>query len=222
MTLGRPAKFSEGQLLDSALAIVAEEGPGAATMAAIAARLGAPAGSLYHRFSSRDHLLATLWIRGVRRFQQGFTAALAADDAVAAALHTPAWCREHPAEAAMLLLYRRENLARQWPGELGDDLDGLNARASAALTAFAARHPGTGRERLVFAVVDVPCGAVRRYLVQRSAPPALVDELIVAACRAVLPAESSSRGRPTGTSPACIGHRCRRVNYCEDFLVSEH
>jgi AcrR family transcriptional regulator len=160
-------------------------------MAAIAARLGAPVGSLYHRFSSRDLLLATLWIRGIRKFQQGFTAALAADNAEAAALHTPAWCRAHPAEAAMLLLYRREDLAGQWPRELGDDLDGLNTRAAAALTAFAARHPGIDRERLAFAVVDVPYGAVRRHLAQRRAPPALVDELIVATCHALLPTESS-------------------------------
>jgi AcrR family transcriptional regulator len=184
--VGRPAKFSEDQILDAALAIVASGGPTAVTMAAIAARLGAPVGSLYHRFGSRDLLLATLWMRGVRRFQHGFTAALTAGDAEAAALHTPGWCREHPAEAAMLLLHRREDLTARWPAELGDDLEGLNAQASAALTAFGAGHPDLDRERLIFAVIDVPYGAVRRYLLERRSPPALVDELIVTTCRAVL------------------------------------
>lgn len=168
-------------------------------MATIAARLGAPTGSLYHRFGSRGLLLASLWLRSIRRFQHGFTAALEAGDAEAAALHTPRWCRENPAAAAVLLLYRREDLAAQWPAELGDELERLNHTASAALTSFAQRHPGIDRERLVFAVVDVPYGAVRRYLVRRQPPPALVDELVVTACRAVLlgpECRAPARGRP--------------------------
>ncbi len=155
-------------------------------MATIAARLSAPTGSLYHRFGSRGLLLASLWLRCIRSFQHGFTAALTAGDAEAAALHTPRWCRENPAEAAILLLYRREDLAAQWPAELGDELERLNARVSAALTAFAERHPGIDRERLLFAVIDVPYGAVRRHLVRQQPPPALVDQLVVTACRAVL------------------------------------
>ncbi|MGP3963511.1 TetR/AcrR family transcriptional regulator [Nonomuraea sp. 3N208] len=184
--MGRAAKFSQDQILNAALAITAEDGPGAATMAAIAARLGAPTGSLYHRFSSRDLLLATLWIRSVRSFQRGFVEALATGDAQAAALHTPRWCRRHPAEAALLLLHRRQELATRWPAELGANLDTLNAQVSDALNSFIARHPGVDRERLTFATVDVPYGAVRRYLLERRPPPPLVDELITSACHAVL------------------------------------
>lgn len=183
--MGRPAKFSQDQILDAALAIVAGSGPGAATMAAIAARLDGPTGSLYHRFGSRDLLIATLWLRTVRRFQDGFVSALAAGDAEAAALHVPRWCRAHPAEAALLLLHRREDLAARWPAELGHALDRCDARVAAALNDFAARS-GVDRERLVFAVVDVPYGAVRRHLLGRRSPPSSVDELIVSACRAVL------------------------------------
>jgi AcrR family transcriptional regulator len=183
--VGRPAKFSEDQILDAALAITVERGPGAVTMAAIAARLGAPVGSLYHRFGSRDLLLATLWIRCVRRFQEGFVTAAASGDVEAAALHTPKWCRRHPDEAAVLLLYRREELAARWPAELGGELKDLNTRASAELTALAAAR-SIDYERLAFAVVDVPYGAVRRYLAKRQAPPPSVDELVLTACRAVL------------------------------------
>ncbi|MEU8124412.1 TetR/AcrR family transcriptional regulator [Spirillospora sp. NPDC049024] len=183
--MGRPAKFSEDRILDAALAVTAEGGPAAATIAAIADRLGAPSGSLYHRFGSRDLLLATLWTRCVRRFQDGFVAALDADDAEAAALHTPRWCRENPAEAAVLLLHRRRDLAAAWPAELAEPLDALNARAAGALTAFARRR-GVDRDRLVFATVDVPYGAVRRHLLDRRPPPARVDELIATTCRAVL------------------------------------
>ncbi|MFI0357297.1 TetR/AcrR family transcriptional regulator [Actinomadura sp. 9N407] len=185
--MGRPAKFTQGQVLDAALEIAAESGPGAATMTAIAGRLGAPTGSIYHRFGSRDLLIATLWLRAVRGFQQGFVAALEAGDGETAALHTPRWCRSRPAEAAMLLLRRREDVAVRWPDELGEDLDDANARVSTSLDAFAEAHR-VDRERLVFAVVDVPYGAVRRHLLDRRPPPALVDELILSSYRAVLPA----------------------------------
>ena len=180
--MGRRAKFSEDQILDAALAVTAEGGPGSATIGAIAGRLGAPSGSLYHRFGSRDLLMATLWTRTVRRFQRGFVAALAAGDAEGAALHTPRWCRAHPDETAVLLLYRRQDLAAAWPAELAGDLDALNAEVSDALDSF----PGAGRERLAFATVDVPYGAVRRYLAAGRPPPSLVDDLVLATCRAVL------------------------------------
>jgi AcrR family transcriptional regulator len=184
--MGRPAKFTEDRILDAALAVTAAHGPAAATIAAIARRLGAPSGSLYHRFGSRDLLLAGLWTRCVRRFQDGFVAALAEDDAEGAALHTPRWCRQHPDEAAVLLLYRREDLAAEWPGELGVELEALGREAADALDAFTGRHPGLGRERLVFATVDVPYGAVRRHLLARRPPPLQVDDLIARTCRAVL------------------------------------
>ncbi|RFS82167.1 TetR/AcrR family transcriptional regulator [Actinomadura spongiicola] len=188
--MGRPAKFSRDQILDAALAITAETGPGAVTISAIARRLGAPSGSLYHRFPSRDLLLATLWTRTVRRFQEGFAAALDDDDPETAALHTPRWCRRHMDEAAVLLLYRRQDLAASWPAELTED---LNTRATDALTAFAARHPDIDRERLVFATVDVPYGAVRRHLADGRPPPPQVDDLITTTCQAVLGTQGQRR-----------------------------
>ncbi|MQY09580.1 TetR/AcrR family transcriptional regulator [Actinomadura macrotermitis] len=188
--MGRPAKFDTDQILDAALAIVAEAGPASATMGAVAARAGAPTGSVYHRFGSRDLLLAALWLRCVRLFQEGFLAALAAGDAEAAALHTPRWCREHPAEAAVLLLHRREDLLARWPDELGDDLASVNSRVGAALHAFATERPELDLDRLIFALVDVPYGAVHRHLVERRSPPPTVDDLVLAACRAVLPRSS--------------------------------
>src|SRR5207237_563587 len=73
--MARP-KFADRDFLDAALAIAAERGPLAATVGAIAERLGAPVGSFYHRFPSRDVLLGELWLRTVLDFQQGITAAL--------------------------------------------------------------------------------------------------------------------------------------------------
>ncbi|MEW9552627.1 TetR family transcriptional regulator [Nonomuraea sp. NPDC050783] len=196
--MGRSPKFSRDQILDAALAITAEGGPAAATMTAIAARLGAPIGSLYHRFGSHDLLLATLWTRTAHDFQRGFVTALAAGDAEAAALHTPRWCRDHPAEAALLLLHRRRELAATWPAELGEDLDTLDGRLADAVDSFVARHPGLTGDRLTFAVVDIPYGAVRRHLLAGHPPPPAIDELILAAARAVL-------------APVLTGPRSRRA-----------
>ncbi|WP_018653940.1 TetR/AcrR family transcriptional regulator [Actinomadura flavalba] len=183
--MGRPAKFSRDDILDAALALTAESGLGAVTMAAIAARLNAPTGSLYHRYASRDLLLAALWIRGVQRFQRGFLDALNADDAPAAALHTPRWCRRHPDEARFLLLHRRRDLVTAWPAELGPDLDRLDRAVEDALTSFIARHQGTDPETLCYAVIDAPYGAVRRHLLADRPPPPAVDALITATYRAL-------------------------------------
>ncbi|WP_067892487.1 TetR/AcrR family transcriptional regulator [Actinomadura chibensis] len=198
--MGRPAKFDQDQILDAALAVTADDGPAAATIAAIAGRLGAPSGSLYHRFGSRDLLLATLWTRTVRRFQKGFIEALNADDPESAALHTPRWCRTHMAEAAVLLLYRRQDLATTWPTEPTEALATLNTRLTKALDAYITRHPTTDRNGLVFATVDAPYGAVRRHLQERHPPPPYVDALITKTCQAVLGPHTPPTPRTTASS----------------------
>ncbi|MBB4931762.1 AcrR family transcriptional regulator [Lipingzhangella halophila] len=183
--MGRPGRFTEDQILGAALEVVAAHGPAAATVSAIAAHLGAPVGSIYHRFASRDLLLARLWTRGVRRFQAGFLEALQAGDAERAALHTPRWCRESPNEARVLLLYRREDVAARWPEELGPEMAALATSLQSGLRTFAAEG-GHDLQRVMFALVDVPHGAVRRYLSRGEAPPESVDSLIAETCRAVL------------------------------------
>jgi AcrR family transcriptional regulator len=192
--VGRPAKFDSEQILDITARIIADGGPGQATVAAIAQRLGAPSGSIYHRFESRDLLLARLWIRTVRSAQEGFVAALALPDldqaALEAALHIPRWSRQHLPEATVLLLYRREDLVDRWPEELGPQVAELNKRMEAAVRDFTRRWFGritpTSLETVAFALVDTPYGASRRYLLAGKPPPPTVDELIVRTCRCVL------------------------------------
>lgn len=192
--MGRPAKFDSEQILDTTAQVLAEAGPGQATVAAIAQRLGAPSGSIYHRFESRDLLLARLWIRTVRRAQEGFLAALTLPDleqaALEAALHIPRWSRQHLPEATVLLLYRREDLGDRWPQELGVEVAELNKGMEAAVRAFTRRRFGRSTpaslQTVAFALVDVPYGASRRYLLAGKPPPPAVDELIVRTCRCVL------------------------------------
>jgi len=73
----RPEKFTEDQTLDAAGALVAASGPSSATIAAIAAAIGAPNGSIYHRFKTRDALLGRLWLSKAAFFQNNFADALA-------------------------------------------------------------------------------------------------------------------------------------------------
>src|SRR5450755_1833530 len=116
--MGR-AKFSQADFLAAALAIATERSLSAVTVASISERLGAPTGSFYHRFASRNVLLGALWLRTVLHFQQGISAALDAGDGLAAALHTPAWVRGHLDEARLLLLYDRDDFVQgEWPETL--------------------------------------------------------------------------------------------------------
>lgn len=196
--MGRPAKFDTDQILDVTARIIADGGAGRATVAGIARELGAPNGSIYHRFESRDLLLARLWIRTVRRAQEGFRAALVLVDAeqaaTEAALHVPRWSRRNLAEAKLLLLYRREDLAEHWPDELGEELAGLNTDLRAALRVFARRWFGRATaadlETTAFALIDIPYAATRRHLLAGKPPPKLVDDLVMRASRAVLAAEA--------------------------------
>jgi AcrR family transcriptional regulator len=58
----------------------------ATTIAEIARASGAPVGSLYHRFGSRDDMLAQLWIRAVRRSQASFLTAVDSGDPIQGAV----------------------------------------------------------------------------------------------------------------------------------------
>jgi AcrR family transcriptional regulator len=61
--MGRKAHFKRDEFIDAAMRMVAEKGPSALTVSALASGMKAAIGSVYHRFPSRDVLLAQLWIR---------------------------------------------------------------------------------------------------------------------------------------------------------------
>jgi AcrR family transcriptional regulator len=192
--MGRPAKFTSSDILDAAARLIARGGPRLATVQTIAEDLGAPSGSIYHRFASRELLLARLWIRTIRRFQTGFLEALTIEDldqaARAAATHTPRWSREHLDEARVLLLYRRADLAARWPDELGEELADLNVDVGQALRDYTRRRfervTDAGLERVTFALVGVPYGAVHGHLLSGEPPPPSVDDLVAQVCTCIL------------------------------------
>lgn len=188
--MGR-AKFSQGDFLAAALAILAEHGPPAVTVASISERLRAPTGSFYHRFASRNVLLGELWLRTVLNFQQGLSTAIDAGDGLRAALHTPAWVRDHLDEARLLLLYHRDDFVHgEWPEELRERVAAVTEGMRNGSVRFAQLVFGcAGAEeyRLTqFLLAEVPVAAVRQHLLRREPPPPLVDRLIRITYRAVI------------------------------------
>ena len=155
------------------------------------AKLGAPKGSFYYRFASRDVLLGELWLATVLSYQRGFVSAIEAGDGLAAALHTPAWARRHLDEARLLLLYSRHDFVQgAWPGTLKRGVADQAKRFEGCLKAFARQAFGRAGpsevRRAVFVLAEVPIAAVRGHLERREPPPALVDELIATTYRAIV------------------------------------
>lgn len=193
--MARTAKFDSDQFIDAALDLVAEHGPAGVTIDALAKKLNAPVGSVYHRFASRDVLMARLWLRTVEMFQQEFIDVLRRKDGLAAALFTTQWVRDHPKEARLLLLHRREELmSGSWPKEVQDLAKRVADDMNTALVAFTRDLLGETSEaalrRIVFALIDIPYAAVRRSLLAGKTPPADLDDLIAETCTALLGGKS--------------------------------
>jgi AcrR family transcriptional regulator len=189
--MGRNAHFNNEQFIAAALKIAAGQGPASVTIAAVAGLIGAPVGSVYHRFLSRDVLMAEVWLQVAASFQEGFLSALERGDGIEAALHTPRWVRQHSPEARILLLYRREELVTgSWPEAMKERALGISRRLDAGVSEFAARTFGkAGREeinRTVFAIIDVPYAAVLRYIRQGKNPPHAVEDYITETYNAIM------------------------------------
>ncbi|MBC9715138.1 TetR/AcrR family transcriptional regulator [Streptomyces sp. TRM66268-LWL] len=170
--MARPPRFDTDQILDAAVRLAASAGPAGVTMSAVAQAIGAPSGSMYHRFPGRTALLAEVWLRTVERFQEGYFAALDSAPeppraAVAAARHVVSWSRAHPQEAA-LLLYGAEEFGRaDWSEEHKERADLGNGRVFASLTSLAEALGATNardHERITLALIDLPLSVVRRHL----------------------------------------------------------
>ncbi len=191
--MARPAKFSEELILDAASQAAVDHWRDA-TLAHVAALSGAPVGSIYHRFPSRDHLFVTLWLRAIRRFHAGLLDAAGLPDAneaaVATAVHLPRFCRASPHDAVAMTLYRQPDLIRDGPRSLRDEVTHINDDVTAALTALTARrYPVADQwhlELLVTACEASPYGLVRPYLRSSDPIPPWLDDVVRASTSAIL------------------------------------
>ena len=188
--MGR-AKFSHDDFLNAALAVIAQRGVTGVTVASVSERLGAPTGSFYYRFASRDVLLGTLWLQAVLEFQTGVRAALDAGDGLAAALHTPAWVRKNPERARLLLLHdRKDFLHGDWPVELRERVTEMTGNLESGARHWARAifgKEGRVEVRLAqFLISELPVTVVRQHLTRGERPPPLVDDIIRTTYRAVV------------------------------------
>jgi AcrR family transcriptional regulator len=183
--------FEDADFLAAARDLAAAGGPASVTVTSVTERLGAPTGSFYHRFASRDVLLANVWLGTALAFQTDFVAAIKAGDGLAAALHTPNWVRDNFEEARAFLLYHRDDFAHgNWPEYLKERVVRQGRRVDAAYKRLARdTFGGVGANELRlarFVLADVPKAAVGPYLRQGVAPPTIVDEMIETTYHAIV------------------------------------
>lgn len=200
----RPAKFDQQQILEAAAQIVGTGGAAAATIGAIAEALGAPSGSIYHRFRSRDELLGRLWLSKIGAFQAGALRALRREDpasaAVEAALFTLDWVRADPLGARIALLHRRDEFeGGGWPEDVVAEARRLAVELDAALGDITRRLFGSdtpaARRAARFAIVDLAYAAVRPHITRGELPPPELDALVEAAVAASLTTAQNALGR---------------------------
>jgi len=180
--MGRKAYFKNEEFLNAAVQIIAEDGLNALTIAALARRIKAPVGSVYHRFPSRDTLLAEVWLNIIESFQKEFIEKLQIDG-LEATLSCLEWVRRHPLEARIMLLYRMQDLmSGQWPEGMRERAQCLNKNLRDAVIAFIRKKFGRvtreNTERVTFALYDAPIGIIRRHLLENRIPPPSAARLI--------------------------------------------
>src|SRR5664279_3306373 len=99
------------EILVAALAEFTAHGVNGGSIEGIRNRSGASVGSIYHHFGSKEELAATLYVEGLRSYQEGFVAALDAAGSTQAGVedavrHHLAWIVDHHELAGFLLLER--------------------------------------------------------------------------------------------------------------------
>lgn len=191
--MARPSKFTRDDILDAA-AGAAQEHWRDATMAHVAERIGGPVGSIYHRFASREELFVALWLRAIDRFHRGFLECANDVDAqraaIAAAVHIPRFCREHPLDAVAMTLYRQGDLRDAAPAALRDQVAHVNDGVNEMMRELAERRYGNADDEfltlVVTACLESPYGLVRRYLRSSTPIPDRLDEIVRASTTAIL------------------------------------
>ncbi|MCX8557407.1 TetR/AcrR family transcriptional regulator [Mycolicibacterium mucogenicum] len=183
--MGRPPQHTADDFLDAAARLFVTGGARALTMNAVARAVGAPSGSIYHRFPDRAALLAALWLRTTTAFQRGYLEALGeqptADSAVGAAVWLVDWCRGHLPEAVVLQAGARAFEPDAWSEASRTELsaaEGDSRRRLEAAVRSLAKQTGRPDDQIAFALLDLPLAAVRRHLLAGEAPPKRVTTLV--------------------------------------------
>ena len=184
--MGRRSTFSDDDVFAAVGRMLVRDGE--VRMQSVVEETGVSVGSLYHRFGSREGLLARAWLDTLAAFHARFLAALDHPGDVpglAAALETPRFCRDEPDKALILVCCRRSELmSDNTPEALQAELATANDRVMAAIDAFC-RRTGLPLEIARLGLIGFPLGAAKLYMPAEPVPEAL-DEEIERAYRAVV------------------------------------
>ena len=174
---------------------------GTMTLQGVVSETGISVGSLYHRYGSREGLLAQTWLDAVRAFQSRFLAAIESGDEYAgerAALATPQFCRAEPERAVVLVCCRRsEFVSNEMPAALKAEICSVNDDAIAAIRRYAKRM-GYSLHACRLGLVAFPLGAVRLYLPHRPVPR-IIDTYVSEAFRSVIRADIAMERTASGS-----------------------
>jgi AcrR family transcriptional regulator len=185
--MGRRAHFSSEEIIKATLRVIGSRGPAAVTISAIVKTLGCPVGSIYHRYTSIQHILAETWLSIVESFQDGFLQCLDDPDidlgGLEAALHTPRWSRSHFLEARVLLCYRREDLvSSEWPEMVRERATRIGEDLTSGLRDYMGRRFGRPTQRDIsltrFALTSMPTAAVKPYLDSGEKIDPFIDDFV--------------------------------------------
>ena len=194
-------------LLDVAEQLATAGDPEGLTLRRLATEAGVSNGSIYHAFSSKEELLARVWIRAahgllteqaarVEKAIANVSSSAQANDAVVSAAVWPVeFAIEHPATARLFFGQRRDQLFSTdgLPGDVTDELAAVQKAFTGVLTSLArARWGRTDRaavDAVAVCVVDLPGGLMQRKLATgERLDPRLVTQ-VETACRALLTLE---------------------------------
>lgn len=183
--MGRPPLHPTDAFIDAAVTLFAAGGTRAVTMAAVAREVGAPSGSIYHRFPDRSALLAAVWLRTTRRFEDAYQRAAGDEPDPTAALRAATsvvdWCREHLAEAVVLHAGKAAFAPDQWSDDDARRCAAAERERDARINRLArtvADQTGRRRDEVAFALFDLPLAAVRRHLQAGEPPPKRTRDLV--------------------------------------------
>lgn len=192
----RLAKFNEESFIDSAIAIAAQCGIGAVSMAAIASKAGAPIGSLYHRFDSRGTVLARAWLKVRADFRATVVCHWEHGDTLGAVDALLQWCRSKPNYARFML---QSDVAPDFgalSAQLHTDLEHDQADFDAAFELCLKSLPPqleNPSNVLHFILIGAPVAIVKPFLNQEHAIPPFIDAMLRASHNAVCQWAGSSQ-----------------------------
>ena len=182
--MGRKPSFSEPEIVAQALELAADGGPSAVTMKAVAGAVGAPSGSIYHRFSSRPHLLGAVWVEALNLFRTAWVPAAARATTPGEIAVIPVrWARSNRTPARVLMLYAAEDfVGTDTPETIRRSVTELQRMTRDSLVDMAERwlrrSDAAALHRTTFALTEIPLAALRRPLKTDQPIPRAVEDLV--------------------------------------------